>query len=86
MNCCVAPGATVPLGGVTATDDSVTGGGAVVDTVRAAVAVTPLRAAVMVAEPAATPVAKPAALMVATAALEELQVTVDVILAVEPSL
>jgi hypothetical protein len=67
-------------------DESVTGGGVVLETVSAAVAVTPLSAAVMVAEPAVTPVAKPAVLMVATAALEELHVTVDVITAVEPSL
>ncbi len=55
-------------------------------TVSVAVPLTPLNDAVTVAEPAATPVARPDALTVATAALEVVQLTVLVMLAVEPSL
>ena len=66
-------------------DESV-GGGGVLETVSAAAPVTPLSAAEMVALPAATPVASPAALMVAMAALEEVHATLEVMLAVVPSL
>ncbi|HUA91776.1 MAG TPA: hypothetical protein VL991_04370 [Terracidiphilus sp.] len=71
----MAPTVRVALGGVTAI--AVTVGAAGV-TVKAAVDVTPLAEAVMVAEPAAAAVARPEALMVATAVLEELQVTPEV--------
>ena len=67
-------------------DESVGGGGVLLVMVRAAVPLTPLRAAVMVEDPAATPVARPAALMVAIEVLEEVQVAVDVMLPVVPSL
>ena len=71
-NCCVEPAAKLVLAGVTAIDDTVADAE---PTVRVAFPLTPLSVAVMVAEPAATPVASPAELMVATAVLEELQVT-----------
>ena len=48
-------------------------------TVRAAVPVLPLKAAVMVEEPAATPVARPPLLTVAVGVLDEVQVTCVVI-------
>jgi len=68
---------------VTAIDVSV---GAVAVTVRDAVPLMPLRDAVIVDEPAATPVARPAEVMVAVAVLEDVQVTVAVMVLVEPSL
>ena len=72
------------VAGVTAMDVSV-GGGAEV-TVRLAVPFTPLSDAVMVVDPEATAVARPAALMVATPVVELVQVTVEVMFCVEPSL
>jgi hypothetical protein len=54
-------------------------------TVRVAVPVLPLKAAVMVAVPAATPVARPLLLTVATDVLEEDQVTCMVISWLVPS-
>jgi hypothetical protein len=55
-------------------------------TLSAALPLTPLKEAVTVVEPAATPVASPAALITAAAVVELVQVTVEVITAVEPSL
>ena len=55
------------------------------ETVSVVVPLTPLSVAVMVAEPAAAPVARPLELMVASEVFEELQVTCDVIFAVDPS-
>lgn len=72
----------VGFAGVTAIDVNVATAAV---TVRLAVPVTPLRAAVMVADPAAMPVARPAALMVATLVSELVHVTEEVTLAVEPS-
>jgi hypothetical protein len=69
--------------GVTAMDLRVT---AAAGTVRPVLAVTPLRAAVMVDVPAPAAVARPAALIVATAVSELLHVTVEVMLPVLPSL
>ena len=74
------------MAGVTEMDESVGGGGVVLETVSAALPVTPLSVALIVAEPAATPVASPEALMVATAVLEEVHATLEVRLAVVPSL
>ena len=74
------------VAGVTAIEASVGGGGTTAVTVRAAVPLTPLREAVIVAVPAATPVARPAAFTVAVATLELVQVAVDVTFAVELSL
>jgi len=68
------------LSGVTNTEDKVAE-----VTVRVAVPVLPLKAAVMVAVPAATPVARPLLFTVATVALDELQVTNPVISRVVPS-
>jgi hypothetical protein len=61
-------------------------GAAVAVTDRAAVPLTPLRLAEMVADPAATPVARPAVLMVASAVLLEDQLTLLVTFEVELSL
>jgi len=92
VNCCVEPEATfcwlaltamLAVAGVTAIEDSV---GAVVVTLRDAVPLMPLRDAVMVDDPAATPVARPAELMVAVAVLEDVQVTVEVMVLVDSSL
>ena len=67
--------------GVTAMDV-----GVLTVTVSVAVPLTPLRAAVTVEDPAATPVARPAELMVATEVFDEVQVAVEVTLAVVPLL
>jgi hypothetical protein len=69
------------VAGVTATDLTV-----FAVTVSAAVPLTPPTVAEMVLVPAATPVARPEALMVAVAGLDEDQVAVVVMVAVEPSL
>lgn len=55
-------------------------------TASTAVPFTPLSEAVTVVEPLETPVASPAELIVATAELVTVQLAVEVILAVEPSL
>jgi hypothetical protein len=55
-------------------------------TLNAAVPLMPLSEAVMVLEPGVAPVAKPDAFIVATAAVEVVQVAVDVTFAVDPSL
>jgi hypothetical protein len=55
-------------------------------TVSVEVPLTPLRAAVMVEDPAATPVARPEALIVATDVFEEVHVACEVTVAVEPLL
>jgi hypothetical protein len=73
------------VGGVTAIDVTVTGGGGC-GTVTAAVALTPLTVAVTVVEPVVSAVASPAALMLATAGFEDTQVALVVTFAVEPSL
>jgi hypothetical protein len=69
--------------GVTAIDVRVL---AAAVTVRVAVPLIPFSAAVMVVLPAATAVARPAELMVAVAVLELVQVAVEVMLLVVPSL
>ena len=61
-------------------------GGAAGVTVSMAVPLMPLSDAAMVVDPEATPVARPPVLMVAAAVAELVQVTVDVILPVDPSL
>ena len=86
MNCCVAPALMLAVGGATAMDESVGGGGVVDATVRDAFPLTPLSVAVIVAEPAAAPVASPAALMVAIVAFDEVQLTDAVMFFVVPSL
>ena len=81
MNCWVAPAANVAGLGVTAIE--------VMEfavTVRVAVPLTPLAAAVMVEEPAATAVASPEAPMVATDVFEEVHVTEEEMFAVVPLL
>jgi hypothetical protein len=83
VNCCVAPVVTLGLPGEIAIEVIVFTGAV---TVRVAVPVTPLIAAVMVVEPAATPVANPAELIVATEGVAIVQLAVELILAVEPSL
>ena len=83
-NCCVAPAAMLDVAGVTEIEERVGGGGAV--TVSEAVPLTPVRAAVMVDDPAATAVARPDALMVAAALLELVHVAVEDTFAVDPSL
>jgi type III secretory pathway component EscT len=70
VNCCVAPGATDGLAGVTASDTSA---GAV--TVRPVDPLIEPKVAWIVALPVATPVARPAAVMLATPVLLELHVT-----------
>ena len=55
-------------------------------TVRIAVPLTPLKDAVIVAEPAATPLARPEAFTVATAVFELVQAAVAVTICVVPSL
>jgi hypothetical protein len=60
--------------------------GVTVGTVTAAVALMPLIVTVMVEKPAAAAVTRPEVLMVATCALEEVQVRAEVTVAVEPSL
>ncbi|HZP04489.1 MAG TPA: hypothetical protein VFB43_06280 [Terracidiphilus sp.] len=82
-NCCVAPAVTVALSGVTAMDLTV---GVLAVTVSAVVAVSPFAEAVIVVMPAATAVTNPDALTVATAVLEEFQITPEVRAPVVPSL
>lgn len=75
------------MGGVTAIEVMVGGGGGTTAvTVRAAVPLTPLNDAVMVADPAATAVASPAESMVVAAVLELVHVAVEVTFVVELSL
>lgn len=83
LNCWVAPAVAVADGGVTAM--AVTVAAAAV-TVSVFVPLTPLIAAVTVALPALAPVATPAEVTEATAVLELLHVTDEVMLAVLPSL
>lgn len=71
----MAPAAMLAGAGVTATEESVF---AAAVTVSAACALKPFAEAVMVVVPAATALASPAALMVATAVLDDVQVTPDV--------
>jgi hypothetical protein len=79
VNCWVAP--IAKLAGLGVTAKAVTG----FVTVAAAVPIMPLNEAVTVVEPGATPVTSPPEPMVATDALELVQVAVDVTLAIEPS-
>jgi len=79
-NCWVAPTALLAVAGVTAIEDRVAA-----VTVRVAVPILPLKAAVMVVVPAATAVARPLLLIVATPVLDELQVTCAVISRLVPS-
>lgn len=81
--CWLALMVMLEVAGVTAMEETVS---AVAVTVRAADPLTPLSDAVIVEEPAATPVAKPAEVMVAVAVPEDVQVTAEVIVFVEPSL
>ena len=81
VNCWVVPTALLAVAGVTAIVDNVTAP----VTVRAAVPDLPLKAAVIVAEPAALAVARPLLATVAVVVLEELQVTCVVISRVVPS-
>lgn len=81
----VAFAAMLAVGGATAMEVRVfTGTGAC--TVSDALPATPLRVAVMVAEPAVRAEARPAGVTVATAALDEVHVTEVVTFAVELSL
>lgn len=75
VNCWVAPEVMLAVGGETAIDATV---GVAAVTVSDAIEVNPLAAALMVAVPAATPVASPPELTVATAVLDEVQVTPEV--------
>jgi hypothetical protein len=86
VNCRVAPTCTLAVGGFTAIEVSVTGGGAGVETVNIAVPVVPAMVAVMLADPAVTAVASPLGLIVATLGVPLAQVAVAVTSAVEPSL
>ena len=79
-SCWAFPAGTLTVSGVTDTEDNVAA-----VTVRVAVPVLPLKAAVMVEEPAATPVARPLLLTVAVDVLDEVQVTFVVIFWVEES-
>jgi len=81
VNCWVLPTGTLAVAGVTAMEDNV----AAAVTVRVAVPVLPLKAAVMVAEPAALAVARPLLATVAVVVLDEVQVTCVVISRVVPS-
>ena len=81
--CWVAPGATVAVEGVTEMVESVLTG-AVTDIF--ADPLTPLRVAMMVAEPAVSAFASPEVLTVATEVLEDDQVTVEETAAVVLSL
>ena len=81
-NCKVSPASTVGLSGLTLTEVTV---GALI--VSVAVALLPLSAAVIVADPAATPLASPEPDWIVTFVVsEEVQVTEVVILPVEASL
>ena len=79
-NCWVVPATLVAVAGVTAMEDRVTA-----VTVRVAVPDLPLKAAVMVAEPAATAVARPLLLIVAADVGSEVQVTCEVMSRLVPS-
>ncbi len=81
VNCCVAPTAMLVV-----TGDNEIAVIALDVTVSVAFPVTPLSDAVTGVEPDATAVANPAELIVATAAFPVVQLAVEVILAVEPSL
>ena len=85
-NCCLAPTASVALAGDTAIEVMVFTTAAGVGTVICTDPLRPLDEAVSVADPAATPVANPAALTVATDGVLDVQFTVPVTSAVEPSL
>jgi len=80
VNCWVLPAGTLGRSGVTDTEDNVA-----VVTVRVAVPDLVPEVAVMVVVPAPTAVARPLLLTVATAALDELQVTTVVISRLVPS-
>jgi hypothetical protein len=84
MNCCVIPAAMLAVAGVTAIAVKVFTG--TVTVMATALLVTPPEVAVMFVDPAAMPVANPEALIVATEAVPEVHVTVEVRLAVDPSL
>jgi len=83
VNCCVLPMAKLAVFGVTAIEVTVCDGEV---TVSAEVPLTPLSDALIVVDPAAVPVARPPLLIVASAGLEDVQVTVEVITAVVPLL
>ncbi|MGC1374076.1 MAG: hypothetical protein WA824_18215, partial [Candidatus Sulfotelmatobacter sp.] len=85
VNCWVAPMFTLAVGGVTEIDVSVFVT-VTVSTLRVALPVVPLSEAVTLVDPAATPVSTPLALIVAIDGLPTAQVTVELTLAVEPSL
>jgi hypothetical protein len=80
VNCWVVPATLVAVAGVTAMEDRVAA-----VTVRVAVPDLPLKAAVMVAEPAATAVARPLLLIVAADVGSEDQVTCVVMSRLVPS-
>ena len=82
MNCCVWPLAIEAADGATAMDCSV----AAVTVNVAVFEVTPLSDAVMLLVPVPTPEARPEALIVATLEVAEVQVTVEVMFCVDPSL
>jgi hypothetical protein len=83
LNCCVEPTETLAVVGDTAIDFTVLVG---IATVRVAVSLTPLSRAFTVVEPEASAVARPLGFTVATAASAIVQVAVELMLAVEPSL
>jgi hypothetical protein len=83
VNCWVVFAAMLAVAGKTAMEVRVAAG---TGTVTFALALTPFRVAVTVAEPDASAVARPAEVMVAIAGIEEVQDTVAVTFAVEPSL
>ena len=80
MNCCVRPSVIEGVAGVTVMDVRTAA-----VTVRDAVPVIAPEVAVIVEVPTATPVARPPLLMVAVAVELEVQVTAEVMSAVEPS-
>jgi hypothetical protein len=82
----VAPTEILSVAGVTAIVVSVFVGPVAAVTLNAAVPLTSLSEAVMVREPGVAPVDKPDALIDATAAIEAVQVAIDVTFAVDPSL
>lgn len=79
----MAPAVMLWVAGVTAMEEMVTGAAV---TVRAVLPLTPVRVAVIVAEPVATALAMPDEFTVATDAAELVHVTAVLILAVELSL
>lgn len=85
VNCSVAPTFTLAVAGVTEIDVSVFVT-VTVSTLRLALPMVPLSEAVTLVDPAATPVNRPLALIVAIDELPTAQFTVEVTLAVEPSL